>query len=193
MTEPGLNSRLRQRSRRAGIMIGISMALTIAVCVGSFSVLYASLNGVVSDFVTEVEDQPTATVAAAPTEADVTAAQPAEAAPEPTAAPDSEQDAAPTEEPQPTEQSQDEQGEFNPDYQIASAPSVNLREGPSVQNSASLGALNVDTPLQFLDETTPSTDLAGDGMGEGQLWMLFRTEDGEEGWIRDIDVVEFSE
>src|SRR3712207_8243475 len=43
MTDPGLNNRLRQRSRRAGFMVGITMALTIAICVGGVAGIYASL------------------------------------------------------------------------------------------------------------------------------------------------------
>lgn len=202
MTEPGLNSRLRQRSRRAGIMIGISMALTIAVCVGSFSVIYASLNGVVSDFVTqgEVEDRPVATVAPAVAEADVAEAQPTSEAPEPTTPPESAEAAATedatepasTEEAEQTETPEDD-GEFTPDYAIDSAPSVNLRAGPSVQQSESLGALNFGTQLEYLNESQPTDDPAGDNIAEGDLWLQFRTEDGREGWVREIDVVEIAE
>lgn len=193
MTDPGLNSRLRQRSRRAGIMIGISMALTIAVCVGSFSVLYASLNNVVSDFVTQTEEEPTATIAQAPAEPDVAEAVPTEPPAEANEAAADDAEAqevpTPTEAPEPTETPEDD-GEFTPDYRIDSAPSVNLRAGPGVQQYEAIIALDFETPLEFLDQTEPTSNPAGDGLSQGQVWMLFRTEDGNEGWIREIDVVE---
>jgi hypothetical protein len=50
----------------------------------------------------------------------------------------------------------------------------------------------VDAPLMYLDESTPTEDASGDGLNEGDMWMRFRTEDGQEGWIREIDVTEFT-
>ena len=51
MTDPGLNNRLRQRSRRAGLMVGVTMALTIFICVGGFAAIYAGLVPFLSDVV----------------------------------------------------------------------------------------------------------------------------------------------
>ncbi|MDP9368581.1 MAG: hypothetical protein M3Q03_09960, partial [Chloroflexota bacterium] len=59
MTDPGLTNRLRQHSRRAGIMVGLSMALTIAICVGGFTTIYARLAPFTSDFVAANTPVPT--------------------------------------------------------------------------------------------------------------------------------------
>jgi hypothetical protein len=186
MTDPGLNHRLRQRSRRAGIMIGISMLLTITVCVGSFSIIYAQLDTIVGDFVTRNEPdqervtEPAEVAAAAPTQPP--SSEPTTAlTPEPTDAP-TEAPAEPTEEP--------DEDEFNPDYQIDSVGSVNLRSGPGTDTPA-IRALPLEEPLLYLGESQESDNPARDGLAEGQVWMHFRTEDGEEGWVRELDVTEY--
>ena len=190
MTDPGLNHRLRQRSRRAGFMIGISMLFTIAVCVGSFSIIYAGLDDVVGDFVSRADPDPTqmptqtpATVAeAAPTEpAEPKPTEPAD--PEPTRAA-SDNQLTPT----PKDEKQD--GEFDPDYQIDSFGSVNLRSGPGTRFEA-VTSLPMEQPIEYLDEPEATTDPANDDLGEGQVWMKFRTESGEEGWIREIAVTDY--
>lgn len=190
MQDPGLNHRLQQRSRRSGFMIGLTMALTLAVCVGSFTFIYARLEPVVGDFVSDSDAEMVAT-----TPAEVAEAQPTEApagdnqqqqpAPEPTA--------RPTAAPDPTEEPTPDDNEFTPDYQIDSPAPVNLRAGPSVNDSGEpIVALPIDAPLMYLDESVPTEDPTGDGLGEGQVWMKFRTEDGEEGWVREIDVTEYT-
>ena len=183
MTDPGLNHRLRQRSRRAGLMIGISMALTIAVCVGSFSVIYASLDDVFGDFVSRGQEvaairTPTPQPAAADQAAGNDAAAPTQAqAPAPTAttAP------APTAEASPTPSDK-----FTPDYQLDSTGSVNLRSGPGTEFEV-VTTITLEQPLQYLNEDAPTENPAEDG----ERWMKFRTEDGQEGWIREIDVTEY--
>ena len=65
MSDPGLTHRLRQRSRRAGIMIGVSMVLTIALCAVGFTILYTALDGFTTDFISKTESEPTV-VAQAP-------------------------------------------------------------------------------------------------------------------------------
>jgi hypothetical protein len=189
MQDPGLNHRLQQRSRRSGFMIGLTMALTLAVCVGSFTLIYAQLEPVVSDFVSsgETEVPPTR-------EPEVAAAQPTSEGAEAPAAQDTTQPTPePTDEPQPTTEPTPEDDEFVPDYQIDSPAPVNLRAGPSVNNSGDpIVAVPVDAPLMYLDESQPSEDPAGDGLAQGQVWMKFRTENGEEGWIREIDVTEYT-
>jgi hypothetical protein len=187
MQDPGLNHRLHQRSRRSGFMIGLTMALTLAVCVGSFTVIYAQLEPVVGDFVSDGGPEPTATTAPQLAQVVATEAPVDEqaAAPEPTPEPTAADE--PTPEPTP------EDDEFTPDFQIDSPAPVNLRAGPSVNNSGEpIMAVPVDAPLMYLGESQPTEDPAGDGLGDGQVWMLFRTEDGEEGWIREIDVTEYT-
>jgi hypothetical protein len=169
-------------------MIGVSMILTIALCAVGFTVLYTALDGFTSDFVSETEEAPTvpAQVAqestAQPTEPPVEqpeATQPAEQPAEaPAQNPQPTQPAAPTA----TAASGTDDGEFSPDYQIDGGATVNLREGPSTGTSI-LDGLPPATPLEYLDEEAPT-----DNPEDGERWMKFVTEDGMEGWIREIDV-----
>jgi hypothetical protein len=86
-----------------------------------------------------------------------------------------------TEEPEPTELSD----EFEPDFQTSSEFSIRLRSEPSRDggDATIITTLPPETPLQFTGTDEPATDPE-----DGDRWMLFRTEDGEEGWIREIDV-----
>jgi hypothetical protein len=187
MTDPGLNQRLRQRSRRAGFMIGISMALTIIVCVGGFSVIYAALDDTVGDFISRDVPEPVIPTAE-PTEADV--AQESDTAPEEQQS--TEQAAEPTDEPQDeaTAESTDISEEFVPDFQTSSDSTLNFRTEPSTRGGSDtvITGLPPETPIQFLNQTEASDDPETDGE-DG--WMYFRTEDGTEGWLRAIDVNEF--
>jgi hypothetical protein len=188
MQDPGLNHRLQQRSRRSGFIIGLTMALTLLVCVGSFTVIYAQLEPVVSDFVSSSTDEPVATEEPEVAEAAPTA--PADtndaAEPQPTTEPTPEPTAEATTEPTPADD------EFEPDFQLDSIDSVNLRPGPGVNSGAAVVAVPIDAPLMYLGESEPTQDPGADGLDDGQVWMLFRTEDGDEGWIREIDVTEYA-
>lgn len=188
MTDPGLNQRLRQRSRRAGFMIGISMALTIAVCVAGFSFIYAALDDTVGDFISREAPDPV-TPTAVPTESSV--AQNSEEDP-PESDTASEAESEPTEEPtvEPTAEATEITEEFVPDYQTSSAASLNFRTEPSTSGGQDtvITTLPQETPLQFLGERQESDNVEQDGE-EG--WMQFRIEDGTEGWLRAIDVNEF--
>ncbi len=179
MTDPGLSTRLRQRSRRAGLMVGISMALSIAICVGVFAAIYAGLTPWLNDLVPI--DPPAVTQVAstdqqaAPPASNGDANQPAiapvvQAEPTPTPEPVAETEVEPTPTP--------EGDAFEPTHQIrAAGESINLRPEPSTNNNP-IRALSPATPLQYLGEESPSDD---------GTWMLFVTEEGEEGWVRDID------
>ncbi len=186
MTHPGLNHRLRQRSRRAGVMIGVSMALTIALCVAGFSVIYASLDGVLGDFVSREQ-------AAANVQEPVAGTQ--VAAQGPVATDVSEEQAqptvAPTAEPEPTAPPTEPpatppDAAFEPDYQTSSDYSLNLRSGPSSEggDSTIVAVMPPASPLQYQNEDAPTDNPAQDG----NRWMLFVTEEGDEGWIRELDV-----
>ena len=191
MTDPGLNQRLRQRSRRSGLMIGISMALTLMVCVAAFTMIYARLEPVVGDFVGRGEiDVPTPI----PTQEPV--AQ--EAAPAPTTAPAETNVTEPAASggdnqanPTPTSAIEEDDAAFTPDYQIDAGGPVNLRPGPGVASGDAVIALPVGTPLMYMDEERATTDPQRDDLGEGDVWMRFTTEDGQDGWIREVDVSEY--
>jgi hypothetical protein len=178
MTDTGLNQRLRQRSRRSGLMIGFSMALTLAVCVASFTFIFARLEPLVADFVGQGDVEiPTAVPTAVP----------------PTAVPvAANTDTTTGETPSPTETPTDEAAAdadaFVPDYQVSNDGPVNLRPGPGVASGDPIVALPPNAPLMYLDAEEATTDPDTDQMDSGQVWMQFSTEDGEEGWVREIDV-----
>lgn len=200
MTDPGLNDRLRQKSRRAGLAVGLSMALAIAICIGGATLIYAALIDPLSDLIpidretsapavdqlqqlapvdsqqadglggaAPVEISEPASVengqAAAPTPAEVAQAE-AAASVEPTAIPT-------------------QSAPFTPTHQIGASQSVNFRAGPT-RGDAIIVALSPSTPLRYLDESAPTEDPA-----DGDTWMKFVTEDGQEGWVREIDVVSY--
>src|SRR5688572_29758163 len=52
-SDTGLTTRLRQHSRRGGLAIALVMAVTSAICIGGFAVIYAQLQPFISDFVSQ--------------------------------------------------------------------------------------------------------------------------------------------
>ncbi len=189
MTDPGLTDRLRQKSRRAGLAVGLSMALTIAICIGGATVIYAALVEPLSQFIPippaqQIVPQPNSGGSGGLS--DVPAVNsPAEPAPAnqdiaavPTEAPPPEPPPTPTPEPTPTSEA------FEPTHQIRGDQAVNLRTEPSRSDSGVIQALQPSTPLQFLGEEAPTENPVEDG----DVWMRFRTNQGEEGWVREIDV-----
>lgn len=197
MTDPGLNSRLNQRSRRSGLMVGITMALTLMVCVGAFTAIFTQLEPLVADFVgqdAEPTSEPVVAVAQ-PTEPPpndgTNPNDPGTPAPEETAEPEATEEPTTSPAEEPTAPATPDDEEFVPDYQLDATGPVNLRAGPSVNNADVVIAIPVDAPLMFLDQTAVTEDPAGDLLNEGGIWMRFRTEDGEEGWLREVDVTEY--
>lgn len=65
---------------------------------------------------------------------------------------------------------------------------VGLRPGPGNGSGLSIVTVPSKTSLQYLCESEASLDLRIDRMKEGQLWLKVRTDDGTEGWIRQVDV-----
>jgi hypothetical protein len=151
-------------------MVGISMVLTIAICIFGAAGLFAWLSRPFSDLI------PISAPAA-----EVTSDQPTPAAPPPTTEPTTE--VPPTVSavsgvaPITAATSQ----AFSPTHQIRSDVSVNFRAGPSTSDSIII-ALSPATPLQYLGEEAPTTNPS-----DGDRWMKFRNEDGQEGWVREID------
>ena len=180
MSDSGLSTRLRQQSRRAGLMVGFTMVLTMVILIFGAAGLFAWLSRPFSDLIPMVAPaagiQATAPpgnsagAAVAPTEPVIQTATDTE--PEP---------AAPT--PPPT--AEPEETEFEPTHQISANQSVNIRTGPSTNDSV-IVALSPGTALQYLDEDQPASESA-----DGNRWMLFRTEDGQEGWVVELLVVPY--
>ncbi|HEX5497675.1 MAG TPA: SH3 domain-containing protein [Thermomicrobiales bacterium] len=176
MSEPDLENRLRQHARRTGLMIGLSMVLTIAICIGGATLIYAALVPLLSDLVpvSAPARSQSAIVADNPPPDGVSAAV---SEPTPTSAP-----VAPVVETAATEApATPPADDFTPDYQINAAESVNFRAGPSTSDQI-LSALPPATPLQYLNEDAPA-----ENPNDGPRWMKFKTEDGTVGWIRQID------
>jgi hypothetical protein len=149
-------------------MVGLSMAVTIGICIGGFAVVYAGLAPYLTDLVPLA--MPTAT--RAPARGGEVARTERTPTPRPTAT-EAEPTPAPPVEPTPTSTT------FAPTHQISAGESVNLRPDPSTLNPA-IVALPNGTLLQFLNEDAPSDD--------GLRWMRFQTEDDQVGWVREIDV-----
>lgn len=171
MSDSGLTNRLRQRSRRAGLAVGLSMALTIAVCIGSFAWIYAKADPFLSDFVGAEATTPTnatRTPTSEPRSTGAGGSAPDEAEPTATEGPVEAPTQRPT--PSPTSSAFKATHISNPDLQ------VNLRPEPSVNNEP-VAVLALRTPLQALGDQQTDSD--------GNLWLQFRTEDGQEGWLRE--------
>lgn len=154
-------------------MVGITMALAITICILGSAGLFAWLSRPFSDLIPMVA--PAAEFVGGETPPAPTAAQqPAE---QPALQVESQPTAAPAQEPAETPAADD----FTPTHQIAASSSVNFRTGPSTSDPIII-ALSPATPLQYLGEDAPTTD-----PNDGNRWMKFRTENGDEGWVREID------
>ena len=164
-------------------MVGVTMLLVMAICIFGAAVLYAALSRPFSDLVPNVA--PGAPISAASSSSNEPAAEtpaPAiEADTEPTPAAENQAAASSDAEPTIAPPSED----FDPTHQIGAGTSVNFRAGPSTAD-AIVVALPPATPLEYLDEEEPT-----DNPADGDSWMRFRTEDGQEGWIREIDTVSY--
>lgn len=180
MADPGLNNRLRQRSRRAGIMVGLSMAGAIVLLIGAFVWIYTAVDPLTRDFVDAAAVQPTRTVSlSAPTAPAATSQD--QPAPEPTATAASPQQTVDTGAPTVTATS----ATFAATHTVISAVAINLRPGPSVNSGDPVNQLQPGSRLQYLGETQQSSNPDVDG---DLRWLRFRTESGQEGWVREIDV-----
>lgn len=161
------------------------MALTIAVCVGGFAVIYAKIDPYARDFVNAATvtptKAPTKTPKAGKSADSGSSGQTAANTDAPTNTP---VPARPTSTPRPTETPTG----FNPDYTISAASRVNFRSGPSVDSDV-VDTLSPGTQLQYLNDTQASADPAADGASE---WMKFQDQNGDQGWIRSVDVEKIS-
>ena len=120
----GLEQRLKTRSRRSGLMIGVSVVSAIVLMVGAFTMIYAMLDPFVGDFIQDGagnNPEPTRNVAqfaaTIPPDSD---------APEPTATVSAAD--PPTTVP-PTTVATPPADAFNADYRVSSAGRINFREG----------------------------------------------------------------
>jgi uncharacterized iron-regulated membrane protein len=178
MTNPGLDNRLRQHSRRAGFIIGISMALTIAVCIAGFAIIYQKVDPFTRDFVNAATITPTVKAKATSKTSNANNAA-ANTVANSTSAAQATNTSAPAQ-PAPTQTP----AGFVADYRVSSDVRVNLRAGPSVDTDV-VTTLDSGTELQYLNKAQDSTNPSADG---APRWLQFRTAGGDEGWVREIDV-----
>jgi len=155
-------------------MVGITMVLAIAICIFGAAGLFAWLSRPFSDLIPVV----------APAAQVQSTAAPAEPTGQPPAQGDDQGNQAQAEPTQPSAAAppvSPAADEFEPTHQIGASQSVNFRAGPSTTD-AIIVALPPETPLQYLNEDAPTTNPS-----DGDRWLRFRTEAGDEGWIREID------
>jgi cytoskeletal protein RodZ len=168
-------------------MVGVTMALTIAICIVGFIWVFAQLEPYFSDFVNRApapsESQQHQSSSQNADNGDGSSNDQA----------DQNADTEPTEKPPtptPKPKATSTTTAFNPDYQT-SYDSINLRSGPGTDTDA-VTTLTAQQSLQYLGEKQESDDPSRDEMDPGQSWMKFRTEDGEVGWVREFDVSPYS-
>lgn len=164
VTEPGLSSRSRQRSQRSGMLVGVTMALTIIVCLFAFMWIYATIGPLLSDF---IPGQPIATATPSASESEAPAGSEGESAAPAAASTSSAPQASGA-------------AEWKPTHIIADGDDINFR-ADATTDSNSVAVLAPGTPLKSLGEEQEA---------EGATWMHFQTENGTEGWVRSIDVIE---
>lgn len=173
-------------------MIGVSISFAIALMVGAFSVIFALLEPLVGDFVqngSENSVPPTQAVA------QLTGTPPAAAdAPEATVPPAVEPTATVAAEAEPTATvpptvaaTPPPADAFTPDYQVTSSTRINFRQGPGVENAV-VTTLAPGTQVQSLNQSELTQNPSADRLAATGRWLRFRLEDGQEGWIRDVDV-----
>lgn len=78
--------------------------------------------------------------------------------------------------------------EFVADFTSHDRLPIQLRPEPITQAGVYVEVLMPRAPLQYLCESEETSKPAQDRMQEGQVWLKIRTEDGTEGWIREVDV-----
>lgn len=181
MSDPGLTNRLRQHSRRSGLVVGLTMAAAIALGILASAWLFGRIEPYVSDF-TGYEQRTAVPAVAEASDNETPQSDNANATePSPTQAPSATESASqPTVAPATTGTAQafTETHQSNPDF------SVNFRPGPSIDSGDPVATLDPGTPLQYLDDQTTGDD--------GSIWLRMKTEDGTEGWLREVDTVPVS-
>lgn len=178
--QTGLNERLQQHARRSGMLVGVSMAVTIGLMIGAFVWIFFRIDPYFSDFTGRTGVQPASPVAArvvasprvlgtpnaSPPVAPTSGPGALPVPPTPTALPPASPVTAAT-------------PAFVATHVILDyGQPVNLRAGPST-SSARVALLSPGTRLKYLNEENHSTEV---------IWMRFETERGDVGWIRQVDV-----
>jgi hypothetical protein len=181
MSDPGLTNRLRQRSRRAGLAVGLSMALTIAVCIGSFAWIFVRAEPLFADLVgndaTAVRSATRTPTPSGDGEGNGSGGEEAAgAAADPTETREEEAEAEPTETSEPRPTATETPAQFQATHLTNPNNGVNFRTEPSLDADI-IDILPESTPVQALGDSETDSD--------GNQWLQFRTEDGQTGWLRE--------
>jgi hypothetical protein len=175
MNHLNLEHRLHQREHRSGAMIGVSMLAAMALGIVAFVVIYSFIDPLTTDFVskggavsrrTTLDVQPTANTV------DLVSAGP-------TAVPEIALLG--------NQETTGQESVFQPDYRVSAALRINLRSGPGTDSDV-MAILPPGSELEYLDEEQVTSNPQRDRLPRGGRWLKFRTEQGDEGWIREIDV-----
>lgn len=176
--QTGLNERLQQHARRSGMLVGLSMAVAIALIIGAFVWIFVRVDPLLSDFTGQNPPRigtpafgrvgSPVPVGGRPGLASTTPPPaPGDLPPPPTPTALAAASPAP---PEP----------FVATHQIGDyGLQVNLRSGPSA-SAARILLLSPGARLKFLDEEERAGEI---------VWLKFETERGDVGWVRSLDVV----
>jgi hypothetical protein len=184
MHHRNLEHRLKQRGRRSGIIIGVSIAAAMTLGMVTFVLIYAVIDPLTTDFISKhgadvsrpALDPPLPTEAIDPTDVS-TSARDGEAVPTSVAEVGMLGSSGATA----------EASSFLPDYRVVPADGVNLRLSPGV-SSAVVVVVPAGGALEYLNDSRVTANPQQDGLPMGGRWLKFRTAAGDEGWIREVDV-----
>jgi hypothetical protein len=172
--QTGLNERLQQHTRRSGMMVGVSMALAVALSIGAFVWIFFRIDPLLTDF-TGRTGAVASPVGGRATPARVAEQPPAAVATNP---------AAPGLPPAPTAPaltaSRTATVAFVATHRLLDTmQGVELRAGPS-GSASRIALLGPGTRLRSLGQEERVADV---------IWLRFATERGDVGWLRQIEVL----
>ncbi len=169
--QTGLNERLQQHTRRSGMLIGVSMAVAMALAVGAFIWIFFQIDPLLSDFTGRAGVPSGSPIAGIATRAGATPSRTATGTPR-----------GPAQPPTPTALSQPSPTPTPPTFAATHSVAdtgqpVYLRAGPSA-GAAQLALLPPGTGLIYFGEEERVGDVT---------WWKFQTERGDIGWVRSVD------
>jgi hypothetical protein len=166
------------------MMIGVSMAAAMIICIAAFIWLYIQVGPLLSDFIPQETAEEPETIGIGTfgqSTQDSRAVDDfslAEIPPEPLATPaddDEEADDVASDDDADDAVDDDDEVEeeeaWEPTHQLRDGPNVNFRSGPNTISEPH-GSLAPGTPLLFLGDEEPAS---------GAVWMSFEVEDGTQG------------
>jgi uncharacterized protein YgiM (DUF1202 family) len=149
------------------MLVGLSMAIAIAICIIGFIWIYVRVGPIFSDFIPAKSSSLTPVSSllgsGTPTGSATPLAGVAISTPTPTFAPAGVASPTPV---------------WQATHKIVAGERVNFRAGPSTVSDI-VDVLQPGTELEFVGQQQQTS---------GVTWMRFQLEDGTEGWVRTVDV-----